>query len=78
MHGFFMYLYLDEVYNTHAEKSIHLKILEWTSMVYRYSIDWISICVFPINGKFGMDIAWTLQPAFPTRLYCMLFVTRLG
>jgi len=34
-----------------SEKSIHLKILEWTSMVHGYSIDtWISICVFSING----------------------------
>jgi len=33
--------------DVHAEKSIHLKTLEWTSMVQGYSTDtWISICVF--------------------------------
>jgi len=48
--------------NIHAEKSIHLKILEWTSIVHGCSINtWISICIF-VNEKFGMDIAWTLQP----------------
>jgi len=48
--------------NVHSEKSIHLKIIEWTSMVHGYSIDlWISICVFSINVLFGMDIAWTFQ-----------------
>jgi len=30
-----------------------------------YSIDTcISICVFSIDGLFGMDIAWTIQPGF--------------
>jgi len=33
--------------NIHAKKPIHLKILEWISMVHGYRIDtWISICVF--------------------------------
>jgi len=32
-------------------------------MAHGYSIDkWIFICEFSINGLFGMDIAWTLQP----------------
>jgi len=32
--------------NIHAAKYIHLKILEWTSMVHGYSIDtWISIYI---------------------------------
>jgi len=46
---------------TCAEKSIPSKILEWTSMVHGYCIDaWIAVYVFPVNGLFGMDIAWTL------------------
>jgi len=32
-------------------------------MVHGYTIEtWISICVFSINGYFGMNIAWTLEP----------------
>jgi len=32
-------------------------------MVHEYSINtWISICLFSIYEKFGMDITWTLQP----------------
>jgi len=23
---------------------------------------WISICIFLVNGLFGMDITWTLHP----------------
>jgi len=49
--------------NIHAGNYIHLKILEWASMVHGYNTDtWIPICIFPIDVLFGMDIAWTLQP----------------
>ena len=51
--------------NIHAEKSIHLKILEWASIVHGYGRDpRISIRGFLMNGLCGMDIAWTLHPGF--------------
>ena len=49
-------------------------------MVHGYGIDiWISFVVFSMNGCFGMDIAWTLQPgSFIKCPITGIFISRLG
>jgi len=43
-------------------------------MVHEYSIDaWIPICVFSMNGFFGMVVAWTLQPGELTLLIIVFY-----
>jgi len=60
--------------NIHAKKCIYSRIL-W-SMAHGYSIDtWISIYKYLIDGLFGLDISWTLQPGIATyKFQCQAFI----